>query len=516
MTDQIEHKADGKRIAKNTIFLYIRMFLIMVVTLFTSRIVLDKLGTSDFGIYNSVAGVVALLGFLNGTLSTGTSRFLTVEIGRNNKESLRDTFSTAFYSHLLLALIVSFFLLSAGIWFVDHKIIIPSERLTAARWVLVISVVQTFVTITQVPYTAVIIARENMSVYAYVGVFEAMANLGVAYLISASSWDRLILYATLLATVKVVVAMCYRIYCSRNYEESHIQKHFDKRIFKDIMSFSGWSLLANISEVLGRQGLTVIMSMFFAPAVVAAQAIGNQISSAISSFSGNFRTAINPQIIKLYANQDYTESRKVTLDTSVYVFELLLVICLPIIVLMEPILNLWLVDVPEYAVAFGRYIVAMQLFGIYNSALYVPMVASGRLKENSYASVVVTFGGILILYFLLKIGCSVMWVQYIGLIQVFLSSFVVKPIILCRHIPDYKWRFFARNIWQCVKISITPVAASVIIYQHYHAETILQMLLVVLIITSIICISAFIFMGKDMRCKIFDVIKSKIYSTIVR
>lgn len=511
MSEPIEHKADGRRIANNTVFLYIRMLLIMVVTLITSRIVLDKLGAIDYGIYNSVAGVVAMLGFLNGTLSTGTSRFLTFEIGRNNRQGLRDTFSTAFYSHLLLAFVVSSILLTAGIWFVGHKLIIPPERLTAARWVLVISVIQTFITITQVPYTGVIIARENMSIYAYVGIFEALANLGVAYLISVSAWDRLIFYAALLAAVKILVALYYRFYCVRNYEETRLQKHFDRKIFKEMMGFSGWSLLANMSEVLGRQGLTVIMNMFFSPVVVAAQAIGNQISGAISAFTGNFRTAINPQIIKLYANKEYGESRKLTLNTSVYVFELLLILCLPVIVLMEPILNLWLVDVPEYSVIFGQYIVATQLLGVYSSALYVPMVASGRLKENSYASVFVTFGGVLILYFLLKAGSSVMWVQYIGLIQMCLYSFVVKPVILCRHIPGYNRKFILQNLWQCLKISIAPILVSFIIYKYFEATTLWQMLLVVFVIFVVVCVSALAFMDKDLRLKVLNFIKNRLF-----
>lgn len=513
MIDQVERTVDGKRIAKNTGALYVRMLLVMVVTLYTSRIALDKLGNSDYGIYNSVAGVVSMLAFLNGTLSTGTSRFLTIAIGKNNKQVLKDTFSTAFFTHLLLAIIVSVVLFSAGLWFVEEKLIIPTERLFAARWVLIVAVIQTLVTITQVPYTSVIIARENMGIYAYVGIFEAIANLGVAYLISVSTWDKLILYACLMAAVKIMVALYYRFYCLRHYAETHLQKFFDKGIFKDIMGFSGWSFLANISEVLGRQGMTVVMNMFFLPAVVSAQALANQISGAISSFTGNFRTAINPQIIKLYANNEYAESRKLTLGSSVYVFELLLILCLPVLVLMEPILNLWLVEVPEYTVVFGRYVVAAQLLGVYASALYVPMVASGHLKENSYASVLVSVGGIVALYILLKAGFSVMWVQYIALIQMCLYSFVVKPVILCRLIPDYNWRYILQNLWQCIKIAVAPVGVSVLLYKLYPASTIWQMLVVVCIIVGVVVMSALFFMDKPMRRKLFAIVKSKLNIT---
>ena len=184
-----ETQADKRRIAKNTLFLYIRMLIILAVSLFTQRVVLDKLGASDYGIYAAVGGVVAMLGFLNGTLSTGTSRFLTYELGKGNVDRLKNTFSTAFYAHLILSVIVAIILLTGGIWFVEHKLIIPAERLDAAVWVLVISVLTTVISITQVPYTSVIIAHENMSIYAYIGLFEATAKLGIVYLLSlANCW----------------------------------------------------------------------------------------------------------------------------------------------------------------------------------------------------------------------------------------------------------------------------------------------------------------------------------------
>ena len=271
----VETQSDKRRIAKNTLFLYIRMLIIMAVSLFTQRVILDKLGPTDYGIYAAVGGVVAMLGFLNGTLSTGTSRFLTFELGKGDKEKLNNTFSTAFYAHLILSVIVAAVLLTGGVWFVEHKLIIPSERLSAAVWVLIISVFTTLVSITQVPYTSVIIAHENMSIYAYIGLFEAAAKLGIVYLLSLAPRDKLVFYAILVALVQIVIALFYRFYCIRHYEESRLQKRFDKPILKEMMSFSSWSLIANVSQVLGTQGLTVVMNMFFNPIMIAAQQIGN-------------------------------------------------------------------------------------------------------------------------------------------------------------------------------------------------------------------------------------------------
>ena len=504
-------RSNKKRIAKNTLLLYFRMIIVMGVSLFTQRIVLDKLGVSDYGIYNSVAGVVAMLGFLNGTLSTGTSRFLTFEIGRGNYERLKNTFSTSFYSHLILAIIVGVLLLSGGIWFVQNKLIIPEDRLVSAVWVLVISVFTTFVSITQVPYTSVIIAHENMSIYAYVGLFEAFAKLAIAYLISIAHSDRLIFYAVLLAIVQIIIALMYRFFCIRKYSESHLTRTFDKSIFKEMLGFSSWSLVANMSHVLGTQGLTVVMNMFFSPVVVAAQAIGNQISNAISQFRNNFSTAINPQVIKLYSQEQYSESRKLNLETSVYIFDLMLLLCLPIIVLMKPLLNLWLVDVPEYAVIFSQYTLICQLTGVYNTTLYIPMTASGRLKENSYVSVFVTIFGVVGLYFMFKSGWDVMWVQYMAIFQSIVYAFVVKPLILCKYVPDYSWKEIMLCTWQMIKVAIPPIIISILIYSCSPSDNLFMMIIEVVVIMSSVCVSSFVFMERLMRNKLISLVKTKLF-----
>ncbi len=505
----METQANKKRVAKNTLFLYFRMILVMGVSLFTQRIVLDKLGVSDYGIYNAIGGVVAMLGFLNGTLSTGTSRFLTFEMGKGNINRLKKTFSTAFYSHLILATIVALLLLSGGIWFVEHKLIIPPERLSSAVWVLVISVFTTFVSITQVPYTSVIIAHENMKIYSYVGLFEAFSKLGIVYLLSIAPWDRLIFYAILIALIQISIAIFYRLYCMKTYSESHLLKRFDKPIFKDMLQFSSWSLIANISQIIGTQGLTVILNMFFSPVVVAAQAIGNQVSTAISLFKSNFSTAINPQVIKLYSVEKYAESRKLNLEASVYIFDLMLLLCLPILVLMEPVLNLWLVEVPPYAVIFAQYTLVTQLTGVYNSTLYIPMMASGRLKENSYVSVFVTILGIFGLYLMLSLGYDIMWVQYFALIQSIIYSFIVKPCILCKYIPDYTWKEIMLNTWQMIKVSLVPITVSIAIYRYVPSTSIGLMILNAVVIMIAVCISSFVFMEKTMREKLFMLVKSK-------
>ncbi|MEE1177576.1 MAG: polysaccharide biosynthesis protein, partial [Paludibacteraceae bacterium] len=285
--------ADGKRIMKNTMFLYIRMLLVMGVTLFTSRVILDKLGIDDYGLYNVVGGVVGMLSFLTGTLSIGTSRFITFELGTGNTDKLTRTFSTAFYTHFILGVIIFLFMETVGLWFLYNKLVIPEPRFYACLWVFQISILTTFVSVTQVPYTSVIMAHERMGVYAYVSIFEVMAKLAVCYLISYSSFDRLIYYAVLIAVVQVIVASIYRIYCVRKFKESLLSKIFDKSIFRKMLGFSGWNIMANLSETFNQQGVLIMLNLFFTPAVVAAQAISVQVSNALMQFVNNFRTAIN-------------------------------------------------------------------------------------------------------------------------------------------------------------------------------------------------------------------------------
>lgn len=501
--------SDNKRIAKNTMFLYIRMIFIMGVTLFTSRVVLDKLGAEDYGIYGVVGGVVGMLSFLNGTLSTGTSRFLTYNLGTGNLSQLKVTFNTTFYTHLILAVIVALVMETGGMWFLYNKLIIPEERLFAAECVFHVSIVTAIINITQVPYTSLIIANENMKVYAYVGIFEACAKLLVVYLLILSDWDRLIYYAILLGVVQIIVAYSYRYYCVKNYNESRLHLQFDKQTCRSLLTFSGWSLIANVSEMLGHQGLVVLINIFFAPVVVAAQTIATQITTAIMQFVNNFRTAINPQIIKLYASGNQDESRRLTLNSSIYVFDLLLLLGLPVIVIMKPLMGLWLVEVPDYAVIFAQYTIIKSILANWSVAFYVPMMASGELKWNSVASVFVTFLGFAILYMLLYNGMDVMWVQWVSIIQACLYSFFVKPYILCWKI-GYSWVEILACFGLAVKIVIFPIFVSWVAMTYLLDNGFVNICLSMIFPAVAVLISAFVFMDVDSKEKIFSVIRQKI------
>lgn len=481
------------------------MIFVMGVTLFTSRVVLDKLGAEDYGIYGSVGGVVAMLGFLNGTLSTGTSRFLTFELGTNNLSKLEATFNTAFYSHVILAIIVAIVLEIGGMWFISQKLLIPPERLFAAECVFQISILTMIISIIQVPYTSVIIAHENMGIYAYIGIFEACSKLLIVYLLAISHWDKLIFYAVLIACIQLVVSIWHGAFCIKRYEEAQVTFSFDKRICEEMLTYSGWSLLANLAYVLTTQGLVVMINMFFMPVVAAAQNIAAQVNNALMQFVNNVRVAINPQVIKLYAAGDYEASRKLTLSSSIYVFDLLLLLTLPAIVIMEPLIKLWLVEVPEYTIVFTQYALIKSILDNWNSSFYTPMMASGKLKWNSYASVAITFGSFAILYMLLSMGFSLMWVQWIGIMQVILFSFVVKPYILCWKIR-YTWREMINCFYQAGKISILPIISCLLTIKYLSQDGFGNMAISAFIPAFIVVISAYINLDRNTRLKLHSFI----------
>lgn len=480
----------------------------MAVQLYTSRIVLDKLGADDYGLYNVVGGVVGLLSFLTGTLSIGTSRFITYALGAGDAQKLRSTFVTSFYTHLALSAIIVLLLETIGLWFFYNHLVIPSERLDAAFWVYQISIFTSVVAITQVPYTSAIMAHEKMDIYAYLSIFEAVAKLLVVYLLAISPYDKMLFYAILIAIVQILLASFYRFFCISKFEECKLNLTFDKSVFRNLMGFSGWNITANIAEVLKAQGVIVLINMFFQPVIVAAQAIGNQITNAMMQFINNIRTAVNPQVIKLYASGDYEGSKRLTLKSSLYVFDLLLLLGLPFILLMEPILNLWLKEVPPYTVVFAQCIVASQIIGNFSASLYIPMTAANKIKKNSIAAVIFGFGYFIILYIILKLGGDVMWVQYLNIINMALWSYVIKPYILYKDI-NYNITEMANCIFRTIKVTLSSCLIPLCIIYILDSGIISIIIILISCIISV-ALSSFIFMYDDDRIKTIHLLKSKL------
>lgn len=496
---------DSKRIAKNTLFLYARLILVMGVQLYSSRVILDKLGATDYGLYYVVFGVIGLLSFLNGTLSSGTSRFITFELGKGDSGRLRTTFSTTLISHVILALIIIILGETIGLWYAHNVMVVPEGRMDAAMVVYQISILSTVISILQVPFTSEIMAHEEMNVYAYLGIYEACAKLVVVFLIAHTTFDKLIFFAVLQCLVVMSVFFVYVFYSKQRFPEVTFKKYFDKEIFQSILKFSGWNIIANLSNTLMSQGVIMLFNLFFAPVVVAAQAISNQISAALMQFVNNVRQAVNPQVIKLYADGHYNESQKLTFMSAEYIFDLLLLLGVPCIMIMPTLLDLWLVDVPEYAVAFAQLIIVQDILGNFSAAFYTPMLAANKLSKNSIASVFLCVIQFALLWILFAIGMGPLWARYLGLLSCVMFSFIVKPYILWKDI-EYNIKDIYMCILNCMKIMLTIAVICIGIYTLIPQDSFMSSLFVALLSGLVVIGVSLFYMDKTMIAHLLNVV----------
>ena len=305
-------ETNNKRVAKNTLFLYFRMILIMLVTLYTSRVVLSELGIKDYGIYNVVGGVVMMFSFLIYCMTSSTQRFITFELGKGDIQKLKDVFAASLNIHIMIALTVVVVAETIGLWFVNEKLVIPLDRITAANWVYQFSILAFCVNIIQVPYNAILIAYEKMNVYAYISILEAFLKLGIAYLLVVLSSDKLIVYGILVFFVQLIVSLIYQIYCKRKYNESKFRLFWNKSLYTQMAGFAGWNLLGSIAWLVRDQGINIVLNLFFGPIINAARSIASQVSNAVMGFISNFQVALNPQITKNYAIGNIQEMEKLS------------------------------------------------------------------------------------------------------------------------------------------------------------------------------------------------------------
>ena len=379
----MSNSVNNKRIAKNTLMLYIRTLFVMVISLYTSRVVLQVLGVEDYGVYQVVGGLVAMFSVISSSLSSAISRFITFEIGRGDMERLKRIFSTTIIIQLCLCVIVALAVEIGGLWFMHTEMQIPAGRLDAAEWVLHCSVLTFCINLLSIPYNACIIAHEHMKAFAYVSVVEAMLKLGILFLIIYSPIDRLVAYAILLTLVAALIRLAYTVYCHNHFEETKTKLIFDKSIFKEMSGFSGWSFFNNTSFILNNQGVSMLMNVFFGVTVNAARGIAIQVESAVLQFVNNFTTALNPQITKSYANGDLDNMYKLVCRGAKFSFFSMLILSLPIILEANQILSIWLTKVPEHTVIFVQLSMIMGMCDCIGTTGYTACMATGKLKRYS-------------------------------------------------------------------------------------------------------------------------------------
>ena len=491
-------------IAKNTLFLYFRMMLIMFVSLYTSRVILQTLGVDDFGLYQTVGGVVALLSFLNSALAAGSSRFLTFALGQNEPNNLKKTFSSVLIVHILLALAIILVAEFFGLWFVCNKLNVPPFRMDATVFAFHFTVVSIFFTITQVPYNASIISHEKMSAFAYISILEVLLRLAVAYGLLIGSFDKLKMYAVLLCIVQIGIACSYRIYCLKKFPECRCMLVFDKTIVKNVVGFVSWNILTNTASALVLHGATVLTNMFYNPGVVTARAVANQVNSAATQFIENFRQASSPQIIKRFAARDYDGSKHLLIESTKISFYMMLVLCLPIIFTSDTLLKLWLGILPEYSVSFLRLAIVTSLFIVFGRSFFIPLSANGRLKDNAISIAISHVILLAVVFFLFRTGLSPIVLAWALLVEEFFLCLVIKPYLLVK-IVGYKWSDLWMVFTPCIKVTLIavpiPLAAFVFLQTNAFNEYARFAIMVPLSVLSV-CIAVW-FVGLTTEMKGF-------------
>lgn len=397
--------SNNKRIAKNTLLLYMRMLFMMAISLYTSRVVLNTLGVVDYGVYNVVGGVVAMFGFINGSMSSATQRYITFALGRGDMVRLRTVFSTALQIHFLIAFLIVVLGETVGLWFMYTQMQIPSDRMDAAFWVLQCSIVSTVVMIVSVPYNADIIAHEKMSAFAYISILEAVLKLAIVYALVISPFDKLIFYALLILAVQLLIRFCYNHYCNRHFQESKYSHVWDKKLFKEMTGFAGWSMFGNLAGVLFGQGLNMLLNVFFGPVVNAARAVAVQVQSAIQQFVGNFQMALNPQITKTYARGEMEDMHKLIFRSARFSFYLLFFLSLPVLFETDFILTVWLKTVPENTVIFLRIMICTSLIYTLANPMIIANQATGKVKKYQMVCGTILLMILPVSYGCLKFGC---------------------------------------------------------------------------------------------------------------
>lgn len=446
---------ENKRIAKNTFFLYIRTILIMVVSLYTSRLVLNTLGVEDFGVYNAVGGVVAMFAVISGALSNAISRYVTYGIGQGDKERLKIVFCTSVNIQIVISIIVLILCEIGGLWFLNYKMNIPSDRLVAANWVLHCSLLTFVVNLISVPYNACIIAHEHMHAYAYISIIDALLKLIVAYLLIVSPVDKLIVYSVLLLCASLCVRLLYGFYCGRHFEESKYHLIYDKKLFKEMLGFAGWNFFTNAASILNTQGVSLLVNVYFGVALNSARGIATQAEGAIQQFVTNFTTAVNPQITKTYAQGDKQRMFYLICKGSKFAYLLMLVFSIPIMFEADCVLKLWLNIVPEHTSTFLILTFIGAMVTTLGNTGYTACLATGNIKTYAIS---ITFVGSLVFFIswiAYYLGAPVE-ATYIIYIMVYIVVNVVRLYIM-KGLLDFPMMMFVKEVLG--KIALPTIAS---------------------------------------------------------
>lgn len=464
------------------------MFITLLVSLYTSRVLLQSLGVDDYGIYNIIGGVVVLFSFLSNAMTNSTQRYLNYNVGVNDEVGTKKVFCVSMQAHFVIVLIVLLLAETIGLWFVETQLNIPEERMYAAHWVYQLSVLTTCVNIMRVPYNAVVIAYEKMSFFAYVSIAETILKLLIVYMLLVSGEiDRLILYSILLTITSFIIWFIYRLFCRRNYVISRYQNIKSKELFKELMSFTSWYLLGGVSMVGSRQGVNILLNIFFNVAVNAAVGIANQVKNAIYGFVTSFQTAFNPQIVKLYASNERASLLQLIYRSTKFSFFLMFILSFPVILCSEDLLSVWLVDVPQYAVRFTQLTIIATMFDAVSAPLWTVVGATGKVKYYQIIVSVIVLIDIPLVYIALKLGYSPVCVFIINVV-INMLAFIFR-LIYARGIVEFSiYKYVRKVILPCLGVVLFSVPLPILLASSSDIHWTIQMIISIILSTLAILI----------------------------
>lgn len=463
------NNSSNSKVLRNTLFLYLRMFISLFVSLFTGGVVLRTLGVEDYGINALVGSVISMFGIVQTSMIGATSRFITFEMGRGDKQRLSDTFSTALTIHIIIAFILFLILETVGLWMVNLKLVIPESRMFAANCIYQFSIFSMMLGVTQTPYGAALVANERFGVYAYFDILGILLKLLILFVLLIGNVDKLILYGILTFCVSTLMRTIYRVYCVRHFPETHYHFVWKKELIKPMLSFSGWDVFGNVAVMARGQGVAMLLNLFFGPVMNAAAGIAATVQSAISGFSGNIIMAARPQLIKRYANGEYESMQTLMSESIRFSFILIAMITIPLCCEMQFVLARWLGVVPEYACIFTILTLVFNIVGCIAGVVMIIVHATGRIKKTSIGNSFLYIMVIPVTYIAFKLGAPA-WVPFLYNAVAFFCGMLWNTYLMSSYIRPLSFkRFLFDDVLRCF-LMYTIVTSIVLIPRNLLSE----------------------------------------------
>ena len=500
---------DNKRIAKNTLFLYVRMILSIIVSLYTVKVVWRVLGVDNYGIYNLVGGIVIMFAFLNSAMVASSQRFISFELGRKNANNLNKVFCISVTVHCLLAIGIILLAETAGLWLLNAKLNIPASRMYAANWVYQCSVLGFAINVVSVPYNACIVAHEHMKAYGYLGILEVILKLLIVFLLLIIPYDKLITYSLLVLGVSILMRLLYGIYCSRHFTECKYHYVTDHHLMRDMFSFAGWSFIGNLGFSVRDQGLNIVLNLFFNVAVNGAKGVATQIGGVISGFSQSFQMAINPQITKRYAAGEIESMKSLIFSGCKYSAMLMMVVVIPLYFACNQVLSLWLDEVAPYTVGFLQLVLIMLLFDSMTSPITTALQATGRIKWFQITVSIIMISTIPLAWVWLKVEANPYIILYVSIITTVIAL-IARLLLLKKELGFSLTDFFTKVLSRAVFVCLSSAVIVWWIYSKLPNSFFHLVIFAILSVIAIVFISYMFGLNNQERGIVLQLVKKRI------